>query len=516
MSDKSIDVIEELKLWIGRTLFIGCILEMIFFASEINFFGCVSSLYGWNIISRCCIRRDYLQNYPLPTIVMFGLAICYSVFPIIVTLVEGKPVSFNFQVPYLTYTNQILSVTVITVAYRIAINYYRPKCFLNKVWNKIGYMSIPSEPQIWIMGIIGLISLLIIMSQMGQEKEFQATGNFQSILIRIMSGLSLAPICLYFKDLYGDFSHSKTRRFVKYYIIVLMIIGLASTRRALIFNSVFTIACIYLFLMIYENRRIFSKKNAIIVVALAYLITGPLADISMAMILNRHFGGNASQTAGAVWKLYSDKENLHKIYQLTMAATDNDGDNSLGWSEYYVDNIFLDRFCNLRTIDATLYNAKKMGFGCNKGKEYYTEFWVKELPSPLADLFGLKKKYQGTAVDHMVINNFNDDRYNLNGFKVGGETGIGLWLFGYSYYIVSFFTYIIIFYFLCSFVNISSVGILFPLPVLISFSSYILFFTNANGIFTSMESVFARAHLDGIFIYCILFFFIRLLTPKRM
>ena len=508
------DILIDIKTWLGRILLAGCFLEMVFFTSMENFLGCVSSIYGWYIISTCCIRREYLEKYPLPTLVMFGLGVCYSVLPI-VTLVEGKPVSFNFQVPYLTYYNQIISMTVISVAFRLAIRLYKPGCLLNRLWNKIGYMTVPSEKQIWILGILGLFSLLSILSEMGEEHDYQASGNFLGIVRNVLSGLSIAPICLYFKQLYGDPSTAKTKRFVKCYIVVLMVLGFATTRRALIFNSIFSIACIYLFLIIYSNRRIFTAKNTILAIVVAYLLTGPVAEIAMAMILNRHFGGTASQTAEAVWKLYNDKETLHKTYQLYMANTDNGGDNSQGWSEYYVDNIFLDRFCNLRTIDATMYNAQKMGFGCRAGSDYYENFWINELPSPITNIFGLKKDFVGTAVDHMVTSNFSDERYSLFGFKVGGETGIGLWMFGYWYYPIALITYIIMFYFLCSFTNISNAGILFPLPVLLSFRLYWMFFLNANGIFSSMGHVFTRANLNVIFIYCLLIFFLRIFTSKK-
>lgn len=508
------DILIDIKTWLGRILLVGCFLEMVFFTSMENFLGCVSSTYGWYLISVCCIRREYLEKYPLPTLVMFGLGVCYSVLPILVTLVEGKPVSFNFQVPYLTYYNQIISMTVITVAFRLAIRLYKPGCLLNRLWNKIGYMTVPSEKQIWILGILGLFSLLSILSEMGEEHEYQTSGNFFEIVINVLSGLSIAPICLYFKQLYGDSSPAKTKRFVKYYIVVLMVLGFATTRRALIFNSIFSIACIYLFLIIYNNRRIFTAKNTILAIVVAYLVTGPVAEIAMAMILNRHFGGTASQTAEAVWKLYNDKETLHKAYQIHMAITDNGGDNSQGWSEYYVDNIFLDRFCNLRTIDGTLYNAQRAGFGCRAGSDYYENFWINELPSPITNMFGLKKDFVGTAVDHMVTSNFSDERYSLFGCKVGGETGIGLWMFGYWYYPIALITYIVMFYFLCSFVNVGST-LLIPLQILISFRLYWMFFLNANGIFSSMGYVFTRAKLNAIFIYCLLFFFLRIFTSKK-
>lgn len=507
------NIIELSKKWILIVLLSACALETIFFFSEENLYGCFALVYGWLLVSRFVFTRYNIQHYPLATWSLSMLGFCYYFLPLIITLIELKPLSFNFQVPYLTYSNQIISITVIIASYRFAIHLYRPKCLLNRLWNKIGYMNVPSEKQIWILGLIGLFALLSIMSGMGEEHEFQATGNFWGIVIDVLSKFSVAPICLYFKYLYGDNTPAKSRRFVKYYIVILMILGFVSTRRGLVLDPVAAIAFIYLFLLLYYNRRVFTARNTIIVLVGIYMATGPLADMAMAMILNRHFGGNATQTAEAVWKLYNDKERLKTTYKYFMATLDNGGDNREGWSEYYVDNIFLDRFCNLRTIDGTLYNAQRAGFGCNEGMEYYKNFWINELPGFLTNAIGLKKDFQGTATDHMVISNFRGDRYDLRGHKVGGETGIGLWMFGYWYYPIALVTYIVVFYFMCSFVNIGRT-ILFPLPILLMFRVYSMFFMNANGIFSSMGFVFTRLNLNKILIYCVLMAVFKVLTPR--
>ena len=511
------DVLDSIKKWIWRILLIACVCECLFFFSIENFYGCITLIYGWFLISHFCVKREYLDKYLLPTIVMFGLGISYSFLPIVVTLLENKPLTFNFQVPYLTFTNQIISITVITIAYRWAIKVYKPKNILNTIWNKIGYMTVPTEKEIWIMGGIGLLSLLAIMSEQGTESEYQTTGNSMSIIITGLSSFSLIPICLYFKKLYGDTSSVKSKRYVKFYILLLMLLGIATTRRMLIFNSIVTVACIYLFLLIYNNRVIFTAKRIAIICLIGYLVVGPVAELAMAMILNRQLihNTNASTTFKNVWELYQDKETLHNVYNLTMNFRDNRGHNEHGWSEYYVDNIFLDRFCNLRTIDATIYNAKVSGFGCENGRNYYENFWINEIPGFITNSLGLTKNFKGTATDYMLENNFGQ-RYSQYGFKVGGESGIGLWMFGYWYYAIALFTYFVVFYFLCSFTNTLNGCLLIPVPILINFRLYWMFFLNANGIFSSMGYVFTRSNLNRILIYCILIFIIHNIFRRRL
>jgi hypothetical protein len=97
------------------------------------------------------------------------------------------------------------------------------------------------------------------------------------------------------------------------------------------------------------------------------------------MIVNRSsiYTSSSSSTFSNVMELYLDKERLHTLYQLgSFSNSDNEGDNFNQWSEYYIDNIFLDRFCNLRTQDITLDYAQKLGYGSYRMKQYASNFML--------------------------------------------------------------------------------------------------------------------------------------------
>ena len=130
------DIIDVIKGWVTGILLLACFLELVFFYSTANLYGCVTLVYGWLLVAFCVFRREYIQKYPLPTVTIFALGICYYFLPIVITLLEGKPLTFNFQVPNLTFSNQIINLTVVVLAFRIAIKLYRPNCLLNKLWNK--------------------------------------------------------------------------------------------------------------------------------------------------------------------------------------------------------------------------------------------------------------------------------------------------------------------------------------------------------------------------------------------
>jgi hypothetical protein len=505
------------KKWIWLFLLAACALEIALFPQEENIVGCLELVYGWFLISCFVFTIEHLKKCLLPTIAIFGYGFCYCFLPLVITLIEGKPLTFNFQLPYLTFFNQAIDITVIVLAYSIVTYFYRDGNFLSRFWKFIGYTEAPRDYEVWILGGIGLLAMLMQLSVQGSGIEKEATGNFTNIIRDSLASFVLAPLCLLFKRIYSGKDYTGSRRNIILYISIIIIIGIATTRRYIIFNGVLTIALMYLTIKYLENEKIFTARNALLLMVGIYLITGPLADLAAAMILNRQFSfsANAGTTFKSVMNLFNDKEKLHNMYQLYMAVSDNNGDNSYGWSEYYVDNIFMDRFCNLRVCDATLYNAKEAGFDNDSGKEYYKNFWITEVPSPIAKSFGLKKVLQGTVTDEMVITNFGSDRYSIFGYKVGGQTGIGLYMFGYAYYIIAFLTYLVIFFVMSSFVGHRKNGMLIiPVPILVVFMRYWTFFLNANGIFSQMGYTFTRQNLNKILIYCILMFVLRLFRKR--
>lgn len=502
-------------IWI--LLLFSCAIECICYPQKENLLGCLCFVYGYFLVSKFVATLDNIRSFPLATMGVSFYGFCYFFLPLPITLLENKPLTFQFQVPELTFYNQFLSITVVVVAYKIATSLlYRRNNLLNRFWRIIGYFYSPSEKMIWILAFLGLFAMIFNMLTFRERVEnLSESGNSMNIIFNVLSSLSICPLCLYFKSMYGDKKPPITKKYVKYFILIIMALGIASTRRALIFNALTSIGLLYIYRLLYLNKKVFTAKITILFVLGGYLVTGPLADLATAMILNRQLQYRASsgQVLSSIWNLYEDKEMLHNAYQAYLAISDNGGDNSYSWSEYYVDNIFLDRFCNIRVLDATLYNAEVAGISNRRGQEYYKEFWINELPSFVTSSFGLKKTIHGTIVDEMVISNFGEKKYG-RGYKVGGETGIGLYIFGYWYYIVAFLTYIVFFYVLSSFTIARYPFLLMPLPVMTNFIKYCFCFLNANGIFTIME-FFTRTNLNSIIIYAVVMFSLRIVIGKK-
>lgn len=512
MSPNKVHIIDLTKRYILGTLLISTCLEICFFPSLENFIGCVVAIYGWCLISKYVFTIENLSRMVLPTFVIFGYGICYCTLPLIVTFIEGKPITFNFEVPYVTFLNQFLSVTIICVAFLACKKIYKPWNLLNRFWNKCGYMTILSERQIWFIAILGSLALLSRVVVQGDSNSVNA--SYFDHIMYLFSSLSTVPICIYFKDLYGEVENLKSKRFVLIYIIFLAILGIATTRRALILNCVASIGFIYILIIFYKNKKPLNPKNSVFCIIAFWLITGPLADIATAMAMNRNVGetSDANTTFKSVMKTLSDREEMYVQRNMVLMISDNGGKNSYGWSEYYVDNIFLDRFCNLRVMDATIYNAQNAGYGSKNGMDYFTQYLINQIPSSITSLLNLHKKdVNGTVTDWMLQNNFyGDRRYESYGLKVGGDSGIGLYIFGYYYYIVAFFIYTLVFFFMASWVNVYGLGkFLIPIPILCNMMDYFMFFCNANGIITSL-GIITRSSFDLMFSYCMILFLLRI------
>lgn len=174
------------------------------------------------------------------------------------------------------------------------------------------------------------------------------------------------------------------------YLVIFIVLGIATGKRGEILMPFAALFMCYILPSILYNKKIFSSRNTIIIIVLVYLATGPVADLAMAMALGRDNQGHTSSvnTFDNITQLYNDKETLHNMYQAFMSDIDNGGDNDYGWSEYYVDNILLDRFCNLRVCDATLYYATKLGYDNEVMHKYLKNYITFQIPSPILKLFG--------------------------------------------------------------------------------------------------------------------------------
>lgn len=510
------DQVSIISRWILILLCILSIFEMLLYPENENIYGCGTFIIGWIFLYFFVLKYKNAQKCFLPFISLFGLGVCFYFMPLAMTLLEGKPLTFRFQNPYLTFNYQLLNLVMLIFAFRLCLLLYRPENVLTKVWDKIGYFTPPSDRQIWAMGFIGIFSQISLLMIMGTDDAEAENMGFLGHLLGVTKVFACFPVLLLFKKLYSNGSLGKIeKRPIFIYLAVLAALGLATGKRTMIFSSFVTIAMCYIVPLFSENKKLFSKKAAIYSFFAIYLVTGPVADLAAAMSLGRD---NSQQTGAAktfdnILDLYQDKEKLHTLYNAFLLTTDNGGDNLSGWSEYYVDNIMMDRFCNLRVCDMTIWYANRLGFDNSVMHEYMANQVLFLLPTPILKSLGIhinKFEMQYTPGDLLSMESLNIGYYH--GYRVAGDVGIGLYLWGEMYFVYAFFIYFALFYFLSSLVKtrLNSTILIFPLPVLCDLFRYFLFFNNATGI-VGVVSTLLRTGVQAIVVYCAVVFVVKII-----
>ena len=502
---------QEISGWIFRLLLITSIIEAVSFPQLENIYGCFTFIIVWILVKQYVFVDEKLKHCFLPTVIMFGLAFCFFFMPLIITLIEGKPLTFRFQVPYSTFSFQLLNFVMLFSAYMLCIRTYNENNLLKRIWESLGYFEPPTNKQLWCMGIIGLLSTIIMLGIQGTEDAEVENLGMTGHLLYFLRSYSSIPVLMMFPVMYGGKEkYNKTR--IMLYVLFVALLGVATTRRSMMFGVFAIIVTVYLIKnFLYRDTIKISRKMAIGVVLGGYLITGPMADMAMAMILNRYKveGETASNTFADIIDLYNDKERLHNTYLLMISDRDNYGDNNLGWSEYYVDNIFLDRFCNIRVCDATIFYAQKLGYDNSDMHKYFSNQVLFLLPTPILKFFGInvnKFELQYTPGDLMSTNALGL-RTQYFGYRVAGDVGIGLYLWGMSYFFIAFFLYYALFYFMSSLVK-HSPGLVIPMPILGVLWSYFIYLNNSIGII-KIISYLLRSGWQLVGIYCLFFFLIR-------
>lgn len=499
----------------GRYIILfACLLELVFFPALENLCGCAVSIYGWLLFESYVFKLKNFKQFFIPTVAITGYIIMYFFLPLIMTLVEIKPLTYNFEVPYTTFFNQFINVNVIILAFICCKKIYHPHNFFTRLWCKLEYFKPPSDNQLWVLSIISLV--LFVSYQFSvrdmdnssfsfSDMQKNAEGGGVSAFLSSVSIYFALPICLFFKKIYG--SNEKNKRFltgIVIYAICLLAVALLSTRRAVLVKPFFSMVFLYFLLLIMGNKKINISFSGVLKYSIVFLmITGPLADLAIAMVLSR--GQNKS--IGSVIEMLYDRDKLHSQYNL-MRDFMSKGDNSYSWSENYVNNVLLDRFCNLKVQDATIFYANKLGYNNPKMHEYMKDKIMYKLPTIVVETLGEKKKNRTTPTDLMLDEYLTIKDYIRIGNMVSGDTGAGLYWLGYYYYPVAFIIYILSFYFLSTLVFTRFGAFLVPVPVICFMQSYFMFFGNGAGIITKIEMLI-RDGWSNVLIYCIFFFIIR-------
>jgi hypothetical protein len=298
------------------------------------------------------------------------------------------------------------------------------------------------------MGLAGLIAMFYVyFYSPSVGNEVSGTGNK---FIQGIIPFTYAPYYFLVKKLYG--SQRKTSRKtvlqLAVFTVLLFLVSLGrNSRGAFMFG--FTALGFGYFLSLLLKMyppALLTRKNIIIAIVALAIMTGPLADLVVAMAIVRKYRKDVDRVEllALTFETFQNKELLRAYQDNASAPVDLSG-----WDEHYFDNVFLARFSNLKYNDASLAMANKLGGIDPVIAEYAVKRPLALFPDPLIKLFNVQ-------VDKKTVNSFSSgdlmfDRTGatnaLGGFRVGHFAGFGMASFGWWYLLILFILIIPAFFF---------------------------------------------------------------------
>ncbi len=424
-----------LAKWSWIVLLIAAFVQVLIFTTLPNVVAVASVLLAWQIVKRIFLKKEMLEAFPLSSFLIIGYASTQFYFPIIFTLIEGKPLVFNLDLPYDVFLHSTVTIVVLALAHYVYRSLpYKHGTQSNSWLVKAGLFNIPSDLQLWIMGFMGIGATFYVYLYT-PDIGWEVTGSASDKAIQALMPFSYIPFFIPFGEMYGKDKPvgKSTVLLLIGYTLLLFLVSIGRNSRGGFMIGFTTLGFSYIMgLMLgkYKNK-IFTVKNAMIAVFAGWLLTGPVADIGTAMVLVRAHRMNIpyDELIGLTLDAYGDKEAIRR-YRLADITSKHD------WDENYLDNILLARFCNIKFNDASLVQAARIG-----GQDPYMATFVEDyiwatLPQPFLDVFKInidKKMLKGVSMGDYLYYRAGGPKEALGGFRTGSMAGTGMATFGWWY-----------------------------------------------------------------------------------
>lgn len=502
--------------FITCSLWIMCFLELLFFFSIENILGVITFLYGWNITKIVCLKESLFKKYPLVVLSMFSLVLMYYYLPLPFTLLDGNSLTHNLEIPVTTFVYQIIYITCLNLSFCIFRYTYRPCNFLTRIFLRIGIYKSPKTNEVWALAFIGFFAFIYnLVSNTGNVEESFANGLLPQLML-FLQNFCFVPVCFFIKDLYfSDATLKSNRKKALIYFTIIIIFALATTRRSLIVQPVLMVLLISFLLFVINKKVIKIKIKLLFFIICGVLLLQPIQDIATAMIYVRITSSSTSDKMfNEIIRIYNDKDLLRKIHAELKDVQSFDSYQA-GWSEQYISNEFIERYCNLKVSDMSNYYVEKIGFSNPQFLDFTYDYIVGILPSPILKILNIN-------IDKSELRQSPGDKiygiysgYNYLGYyRVFSHIGTGMAIMGYLYFPFVIFLTLIVWFLLACLCTSTYSNIKLPLISVIFIYSYSILFIHSAGVFTHITFI-CRMFWQQIILIAIMMYIIRFIFIKK-
>lgn len=499
---------------------IATIVEMIFFPSIANLFGCILVCGSLFIFSSVVKNTEVIVEHPFSFIVYFQFLLA-NIISIVGTLLDGNPISKGLCMPDKTFILQFVLFCCVSLSFYLSVNItYKDNIFRRTLF-KMKFFNV-NKTLIWFFGGIGILVQLYKSFKLQDIEYGDVSGKF----LWGITYLQYFPLILFFPDLIHISTKKEERIFLIVYIMLIIVISFFSNSRKLLINSFGIVAILAVLYFAYKKKNVMKRINIGTICFLGVavcLINSFLSLSSLSMLSVRGVRDDVSSDvlfSNTIDVFFNDNKSAElKKQQGNIIYTGYD-DYSNGWTEEYISNFMLNRFGNMRVVDETLYYADRIGYGNDRMKELFMAKIAVLFPAPILKSMGFdidKSEYQFSPGDYLyyIGSNSENSRWALGGYRVTSIVGDGLATFGYFCFPIIILLLFISFRLLDTFVIRVDGVYSYAAIGLVSCFEFFGMYRNSIGIINMVSFVF-RGYLQLCFTFLLVSILVKLLLYRRI
>lgn len=496
--------LESVKRFLTITFIIAFFAELFFFPSLKNLFGCLMAGISFSVF-RYFLKSRYVINFPFGFL-MFSSMFLYRFLPLIATIIEGKPISYGFENSIETFIYETFLFLIGAFAFFVANRNSINPCennVIQKVLYKLNFFKI-SNSTLWILGLFGFIVKFSILSA-GNAEYGDVGGKFFAGL----EYLIYAPLILFFPKLISIQNFTK-KKWLWIYTGIVFLMSIATNSREQIIAPFAIIILLYFIYSVREGLRITSLISLPRILILGFIIffgIQTISDLSMAMLYTRSIRGDIGkkELLEETLDTFGDKKLLKELNATVKGERTELTNYQQGWTEVYIDNFMLNRYANMRISDQTLYLAGIVGYGNSKMQNYFLNRLLALVPTPIIGLFDIdlnKEDLQYSPGDLLI--SLKTGSSIFASYRVSSHIAIGFATFGFFYFILQFFVWVLVFKLLNTYIIFINGEVIYSAFGLMNIFTFLGMFRNSGGMMLDVSFII-RGYIQGVFTYLIAF-----------
>jgi len=360
-----------------------------------NIVSVVILLIGAVITFAYILSRDRYKKNPVSCFMLMMFNISSMSGALIVKTAYLSPVSESLNVPVFTFfvlgtVQLILVLSHYTYSNSRLLSHIRHG-ITEKFWVRFKIFSPVSEAQLWVMGLIGIVSIVI---SRGDSYASEELYDAASIPTKIAQGLTLfayAPLALLSKESHyisGDLLKNTTSKLTVYFLLLIFAGMAVNTRTTFMFALLAGGAIVWIGLATDKIKVSYTKRNvelAFIFCILGILLALILSHLAKSMTVARYIRADV----GGFELLNLTIDIALDPGLVTRFSSYFAPDGDLSYSESYISNPLLSRLIITKFHDNMFYYSADFS---SSDRLLVVENTFNQilslLPAPLLDLLG--------------------------------------------------------------------------------------------------------------------------------